>query len=151
MFTRQISSETEFSGTAQGVWETLSDLGSYPQWNPGFTEAGGRIEVGETLHLTFAKADGSAGTRLHPTVLVADPGHELRWLGRLIMPGILDAEHSFQIHETEPGRVRFVQSERFRGVLVPFLRKLIEVDTLSMFKRVNAALAERVGASGAAA
>jgi hypothetical protein len=40
--------------------------------------------------------------------------------------------------------VRLVQSERFRGLLVPFLRRMIEVDTLATFDRVNAALAARV-------
>jgi hypothetical protein len=33
-------------------------------------------------------------------------------------------------------------------VLVPFLRRLIEVDTAAMFERVNAALVERVAAIG---
>jgi len=37
-----------------------------------------------------------------------------------------------------------VQSERFRGLLVPFLRKLIEVDTAATFVAVNEALAARV-------
>jgi hypothetical protein len=37
-----------------------------------------------------------------------------------------------------------VQGERFKGVLVPFLRKLIEVDTATTFAKVNDALARRV-------
>jgi hypothetical protein len=60
------------------------------------------------------------------------------------MPGIFDGEHRFEIHETEPGRVRFVQGERFKGLMVPFLRKLIEVDTATTFTKVNAALGARV-------
>jgi hypothetical protein len=88
---------------------------------------------------------------IHPTVLVADPGRELRWLGRLLMPGIFDGEHRFEIHETEPGRVTFVQGERFSGVLVPFVRRMIDGNTLSMLKRVNADLAARVRAGRSAA
>ena len=49
-----------------------------------------------------------------------------------------------RLHETEPGRVHFVQGERFKGLLVPFLRRLIEVDTATTFTKVNAALAARV-------
>lgn len=37
-----------------------------------------------------------------------------------------------------------MQDERFRGLLVPFLRKMIEVDTLATFHEVNEALARRV-------
>jgi hypothetical protein len=81
---------------------------------------------------------------MRPTVLVAEPARELRWLGRLIMPGLFDGEHRFTIEEREPSRVTFSQDERFRGLLVPFLRKLIEVDTLTTFHAVNEALARRV-------
>lgn len=38
----------------------------------------------------------------------------------------------------------FVQSERFKGLLVPFLKKLIEVDTMATFAKVNEALARRI-------
>jgi hypothetical protein len=88
--------------------------------------------------------------KMRPTVLVAEPRHELRWLGRLLLPGIFDGEHRFEIHETAPGRVTFVQSEEFRGVLVPFLRSMIEGNTLSMLQRVNADLAARVRSRAAA-
>ena len=70
---------------------------------------------------------------MHPTVMVVDPGRELRWLGKLFLPGLFDGEHRFEIHEDVPGRVRFVQAERFRGLLVPFLRRMVEVDTVAMF------------------
>ena len=66
------------------------------------------------------------------------------------MPGIFDGEHRFEIHETEPGRVTFVQSEQFRGVLVPFVRSMIEGNTLSMLERVNVDLAARVRSQAAA-
>jgi hypothetical protein len=144
MFSYKISAEVEIDATPEEVWAILTDFASYREWNPGFEKAEGRAEVGETLDLTFAK-QGGKGMTMHPTVLVADPGRELRWLGRLWMPGIFDGEHRFEIQALAPGRVRFVQGERFSGVLVPFLRKLVRVDTPAMFEAVNAALAERVG------
>lgn len=149
MFTNDIRSETAIAGTPEEVWAVLTDFDRYAEWNPGFVQASGHAEVGETLHLTFAK-EGGKGMTMRPKVLVAEPGHELRWLGRLLMPGIFDGEHRFEIHEVSPGRVQFVQAEHFGGVLVPFLRKLIEVDTAGMFEKVNAALAERVGTEAAA-
>ena len=35
----------------------------------------------------------------------------------LVVSGIFDGEHRFLIEEAGPGRVRFVQSERFGGIL----------------------------------
>jgi hypothetical protein len=84
--------------------------------------------------------------KMRPTVTVVDPGRELRWLGRLLVPGLFDGEHIFSIDEREPGRVTFSQAERFRGLLVPFLRKTIEIDTTATFHAVNEALAGRVAA-----
>ena len=149
MLTNEIRTEIEIEGTAQEVWDTLTDFGAYREWNTGFVRASGRARVGETLHITFShKADRTM--KMRPTVLVAEPRHELRWLGRLLLPGIFDGEHRFEIHETAPGRVTFVQSEEFRGVLVPFVRSMIEGNTLSMLERVNADLAARVRSRAAA-
>ncbi len=101
--------------------------------------------MGARLTIAFERSPGKTMT-LRPTVLAADPGHAFRWMGRLLLPGIFDGEHRFEIHEGQPGTVRFVQGERFSGVLVPFLRTMIEVETLDQFHRVNEALATRVDA-----
>jgi hypothetical protein len=142
-FRNEIRSETTIEGTPDEVWGVLSDFASYPEWNPGMAQVLGEANAGTRLHIRFQLNGGRVMT-MKPTVLVAEPGRELRWLGRLLLPGIFDGEHRFEIHEAEPGRVRFVQGERFKGLLVPFLRKLIEVDTATTFTKVNAALAARV-------
>jgi len=150
VFRNEIHTEVQIDATAQEVWDVLTDFPSYGEWNPGFESAEGRAEVGTTLHITFARTGGRTMT-MHPTVLVADPGREFRWIGRLLMPGIFDGEHRFVIREDKPGRVTFVQEERFRGILVPFLRRMIEVDTAGTFVKVNEALAARVASVRAGA
>src|SRR5512134_271355 len=141
-FRNEIRSEAMIEATGNEVWAVLADFGSYGEWNPGFRSIEGRAAVGEKLDIAFALTSGRT-MRIRPTVLEAEPGRELRWLGRLLVPGLLDGEHRFEIQEAGPGRVRFVQGERFRGMLVPFLRSMIEVDTVAMFERVNEALAAR--------
>ena len=143
VFKNEIRSEAMIDATSEEVWSVLADFGSYGEWNPGFASIEGYAETGTTLDIAFS-LKGDRTMRMRPTVLVAEPGRELRWLGRLLVPGLFDGEHRFEIHEDEPGHVRFVQGERFRGLLVPFLRTMVEVDTLAMFERVNAALATRV-------
>ena len=80
---------------------------------------------------------------LRPTVSVADSERELRWNGHLLLPGLLDAEHRFWIEPISNGRVRFHQSERFRGILVPLLREFLDRDTQRGFEEMNAALKAR--------
>lgn len=41
-----------------------------------------------------------------PTVLVAEPDRELRWRGRLLVPGLLDGEHAFVVEPRGDGGVR---------------------------------------------
>ncbi|MGZ4149753.1 MAG: SRPBCC family protein [Actinomycetota bacterium] len=142
-FRNEIRSEIQIEATADEVWAVLSDFSTYGEWNPGFTRIEGRAEAGARLRIAVVRSGGRTMT-IRPTVLVAEPGRELRWLGRFLLPWVFDGEHRFELREEEPGRVRFVQDERFRGLLVPFLRRMIEVDTLGTFERVNTALAARV-------
>ena len=142
-FRNEIHTEATIEASADEVWAVLSDFGSYGEWNRGMESVQGEAVAGSRLTIRFALNGGRTMT-MRPTVLVAEPDRELRWLGRLVMPGLSDGEHWFTIEEREPGRVTFGQHERFRGMLVPFLRKMIEVDTLATFHEVNEALARRV-------
>ncbi len=75
-----------------------------------------------------------------PTILKVDLKRELRWLGHLFIPGLFDGEHIFTIEPLEANRVRFVQRERFTGILVPLLAHMLETDTRRGFEEMNQAL-----------
>ena len=141
---KELSTEIEFDGTPQEVWTTLTDLQTYPQWNPFIEKVDGELTVGAKLDVRLQPVD-ERGITMHPTVLAAEPGRELRWIGHLMIPGIFDGEHRFLIEEAGPGRVRFTQSERFGGIMVPLLwKKLRDGGTAKGFRAMNEALARRV-------
>lgn len=144
MFRTQIQTETMVDATPEEVWNVLGDFASYDRWNPAMRSVQGEAVVGSRLRIEFSMKGGRTMT-LRPTVLACEPDRELSWLGRLFMPGIFDGEHRFEIHQEGPNRVRFVQGERFSGLLVPFLRTLL-ADTTAQFGRVNEALSARVAA-----
>jgi hypothetical protein len=85
---------------------------------------------------------GGRAVTLKPTVL-RPLGQELRWLGRVLGPGIFDAEHAFTIEQLDDGQVRLVQHEQFRGVLVPFMGRSLDRRTLPAFEQMNQALKRR--------
>jgi hypothetical protein len=141
---RELRVEIEFDGTPEEAWTVLTDLPVYPRWNPFITEIDGELRVGAKLDVRFQPI-GERGVTFHPTVLVVEPRQELRWIGRLLLPGVFDGEHRFLIEDLGEGRVRFVQSERFRGILVPLLwRRLRDGGTAAGFRAMNEALARRV-------
>jgi hypothetical protein len=73
-------------------------------------------------------------------VLEVVPGRTLRWLGHLLIPGLFDGEHHFTIEPLDANRSRFVQQERFSGLLVPLFAKSLDEHTLAGFQAMNAAL-----------
>jgi hypothetical protein len=71
-----------------------------------------------------------------------EPGRELRWLGRLLVPGIVDGEHILRIESLDQARSRFTQAERFSGILVGLFRSTLDKTELG-FEQMNAALMAR--------
>jgi hypothetical protein len=71
---------------------------NHSEWGclePPFVRRGeGEVKVGARLHVTI-QPSARKGMSFRPTVLVADPERELRWLGRFLLPGLFDGEHSF--------------------------------------------------------
>ncbi|MGH2680215.1 MAG: SRPBCC family protein [Actinomycetota bacterium] len=141
---KELRTENEFDGTAQEVWDVLADLPAHTEWNPFIKKLEGELRSGASLEVRL-EPEGERGITMHPTVLAAEPGRELRWLGHLLVRGIFDGEHRFLIEETGPGRVRLIQSERFGGILVPLMwKKLRDGGTAKGFRAMNEALARRV-------
>jgi hypothetical protein len=137
---RTISASIDIAAPPDEVWAVLAALDSYPEWNPFIQSASGQLAEGATLTLRLVPAQGRAMT-FRPRVLVAKPGVMLRWIGRLIMPGIFDGTHQFAL-EDRGGRTRLTQSETFSGILVPFTGKTI-ARTETDFRNLNQALKQR--------
>jgi hypothetical protein len=116
----------------------LSDLPAYQQRNPFIVHADGTAETGSRLTLRMRTAGGRAVT-LRPTVLESQDGSRLRWRGRLGMPGVMDADHSFTIEARPGGGSRLRQEETFRGVLVPFVARYLDRGTLPGFAAMDGA------------
>lgn len=138
---QQIHTEIEIAAPPARVWEVLTDFAAYPAWNPLIVEAGGAARAGERLRIRV-RIPGYPPTTFRPTVLAVELPRELRWRGRLLLPGLFDGEHLFRLEPLEGGRTRLVQAERFRGVLVPFFRKMLAA-TERGFEAMNRALRER--------
>lgn len=149
MATHHLHTEIEIEASAERVWAVLSDFASYPQWNPFIRHVSGVPQQGTRLQIRIQPSGGKAMS-FSPVVLSAEAGRELRWLGRVLLPGVFDGEHSFIIEPLANGRVRFQQSERFSGLLVGLMRGTLDRDTRRGFEDMNRALKARAEADTAA-
>ena len=139
---KELHSEIEIYAPAERVWRLITDFPSYPRWNPFIRRISGEPTTGERLEVRI-EPPGGRGMTFRPTVLNAEPNHELRWLGHLLVPRLFDGEHSLTIQPLEEHRVRFVQREVFRGLLVPLFARSLDNNTKRGFEEMNHALKER--------
>jgi hypothetical protein len=140
---RRITAVTEIAAPVEAVWAQLTDTASFPEWNPFIASLEGTLREGERLTVRITPPGGKAMT-FRPTVTAYEEGRRLEWLGRLLIPGLVDGRHSFTLEPTETG-TRLTQEETFTGVLVPLAGGTL-AKAEEGFRAMNEALQSRVTA-----
>ncbi len=145
---KHVRTEIEINAPANVVWSILSDFDAVAEWNDFIRHLEGDSTVGSKLVVEIWLADRKPMT-FKPRLLAYEANSELRWKGRLLMPGVFDGEHSFVIEPIDDNRVRFVHSETFSGVLVPVMFNGMKKDVVSSFESFNRSLKARAEAASA--
>jgi hypothetical protein len=135
---KEIKTEILINSDSKRVWQVLTDFKSYPNWNPFIKSIRGEKIVGNKLATEILPPNRRI-MKFTPVLLAVDSERELRWLGSGPVRGIFDGEHYFKIIPQENGSVKFIQGEKFSGILVRFMPKLL-VDTKHGFEQMNEAL-----------
>lgn len=137
--THRIDTAIDIAAPAQRVWRILCDFPAYGRWNPFVRAIEGEAAVGARLVVSLEPPGGRA-MRFRPVVVALDENRELRWKGKLLIPGLFDGEHWFRIREQAGGATRFEHGEQFSGLLVPRFRPALEDTTRRGFIAMNEAL-----------
>jgi hypothetical protein len=135
---KELRTEIEIQATPDKVWQVLTNLDLYPEWNPFIHHAIGKVEIGETVDIDFQP--DSKGLKLHCTVVTVEPNRELCWKYHVILPVLFRAEHRFTIEPIRNNRVRFIDREIFFGLLVPLQAKDIDTNSKHGFEEMDKAL-----------
>ena len=145
---RTIRSAIEIRAPLELVWEVLTDFPGYPEWNPHLRRVRGKPRQGRRLSV-LSQPPGARAVRLRPRLISWTPPHELRWRASFIAGRLFSGEHGFRLEPLGTDRVRFVQDETFRGLLVPLYSRLRLPATRRGFEQMNQALRERAEARAA--
>jgi hypothetical protein len=140
---KEISSSILIHSTPSEIWKVLMNFESYPSWNPFILTISGNPQVGKNIEVKIKPKD-SKPMIFKPIILVNDFEKEFEWLGKLGFKGIFDGQHRFQLIDNQDGTTTFIQSEKFYGILVPFLRKMLDNNSLKGFISMNEAIKARV-------
>jgi len=143
MSTRTISLEPVLiHSPAETVWEILTDLDGYPDWNP-FTpcvESTLRIGAPVTLHIRRGKSASPMTFILE----VLDPPREIAWrLPKIVHKAVFNAYRTQRITPVDEQSCTYETSDTFDGWLAgPLYDRQIEW-VLKNFNRLATALKER--------
>jgi hypothetical protein len=136
-----LTSEIAIAAPTEVVWDVLVGFDSYGDWNPVEIDVRGEPVVGSVLEHT-AQLPGRKPMTFKAKIIEATPGRALAWKGKIVMPGLFDVSHHFEIDPLADGHSRLRQFEYFSGVLVPFMRGTLR-DTQAAFERANQAIKQR--------
>ncbi len=141
---KQINTEIEIAAAPTVVWEILTELDEFENWNPFVVEAHGDVVAGEKLVVSI-RPPGKRAQTFRPTVTVVDPDRKFEWLGKLGVSGVFDGRHQYVLEPTAEG-TKFIQREEFTGVLAGLLIRMIGEATREGFESMNHALKDRAEA-----
>jgi hypothetical protein len=102
---RELRREIEIDVPPERVWAVVTDFAAYPEWNPFIRSISGELHEGAKLEVRI-EPPGARAMTFKPTVRAVEASRELRWLGRLLLPGIFDGEHTLRIEPLDGGRSR---------------------------------------------
>jgi hypothetical protein len=139
--TAKIKTEIAINASPAKVWEILTDFEDYPNWNPFIKSVTGPVRAGNSVTIRVEPPEAS-GMTFKPMILAFEPRRELRWLGKLLFTGLFDGEHKFELLDAGNGTSRFIQSEEFKGILVPLFKKQLNNNTKRGFEAMNKKLKE---------
>jgi hypothetical protein len=132
----------EIQATPEDVWDVLTDLEKYTEWNPLLYRAEGKVAIGETVALSAKTASNDMDFQC--SVIKVEPNREFAWKFHVMLPFLFRGEHTFKIEPINANRIRFTDRETFHGLLVPLQAKDLETNAKAGMIAMGEALKRRV-------
>jgi hypothetical protein len=125
---RTVHTETEINAPSERVWQEITDLASYREWNPFVTEAEGEVKVGEKLRMSYTTPGGKNWRRYankrtnvrHSKVTTIIPGKE--WSHGGSIPLLLSVTATFSLERVAEYKTKFTNHVTFTGLITRFMR-----------------------------
>jgi hypothetical protein len=146
--TSELTTFVDIDAPPERVWDVLTDVRAWPQWNEFITSAEGTFAVGEGVSIEVPRLSAVLRTSLRMTVLEVDPYRRLRFglsLARFGLPGLFSTVHTLTLAR-EDGVVRLWEDALFRGLLVPLVSPSLNRRYIPAFDATNVALKKRIEA-----
>lgn len=130
---------------AETVWEVLTDLAGYPDWNPFTVRAESSLRLGEPVDLYIPR--GKSMMKQSFVLEVFDPPSEIAWrLPKMLHKAIFNAYRTQKVVPVDAGRCTYQTSDTFDGWIAGKLYSSQGDWVRKNFNKLAAALKERAEA-----
>jgi len=138
---RRIETSIDIAAPSRSIWNVLSDLPAWKDWNPFIPSMTGTFEPGAHLQMTVSPP-GLKPMVFRPRVFTMTPGEEIT-LGGSFLLFVYRGDHTMKLEPLPDGGTRFRQRERFMGPMVLFMGRMFG-PTEEGYRAMNLALKRRV-------
>jgi len=137
-----VRSEIEIDAPVARVWEILTDLERYPDWNPFTQRVESTLEVGAEVHL-YTRLRGEQLAHRVEYVTEHVPGERICWGMTMGTRMALEAERRQVLTPQGPTRTRYLTDDTITGLLTPIVMAFWGEAMQRGFDGVAAALKKR--------
>lgn len=140
MFYHKITSDTVIiNAPRQWVWNILTEIAHYPNWNPFTYKISGTLQLGQSLDLYVNMP--KRGNRVQTEIVkeISAP-QQIAWGMTLLTPLLLSALREQTLESITPEQCSYTTSDAFRGILSGVVFRLFYDDVYNGFNRVAYAL-----------
>lgn len=117
---KQIKTKIVINCNIEKVWQILMNFNEYPEWN-SFIKYIKRSENEKNKLEVKIQPPNKNMMVFRPTIIDEIPNKRFSWKGKLLFSGLFDGEHFFELISNNDGSTTFIHSEKFSGILLPFI------------------------------
>lgn len=117
---KQIKTEILINASSEKIWQILMDFNNYPNWNPFIKYIQRNKSDSTKLEIEIQPPSGNK-MRFNPIIIDQIQNKKFSWKGKLLVSGLFDGEHIFELIANSDGSTTFIHSEKFSGILAPFI------------------------------
>lgn len=138
-----VRAEIDIAAPPEVVWQVLTDLPRYADWNPFTPRVDGTLAVGNEIMLHVQLTPGRRQRLQRQRVTQVNPAQLLSWETKLLARSILRAERTQTLHPLANGGTHYATADAFSGSFVPLVMSLYRKDLERGFSRMAAGLKAR--------
>jgi hypothetical protein len=127
---------------AQTVWEVVTHLDRYPEWNPFVIACSSTLTVGDPIRMRVRVLPGLAQPQTE-RILEHEPGRRLAYGIPASALGALTSRRSHQVTALTPERTEYVSRFALDGWLAPLVSLLLGRRLAAGFEAMSLALQAR--------